>query len=427
MSKKIKIAIMGLGSRGKDTYAPITKKYSDIMEIVAIADLIPGKVEDVAKTYGVPAECCFASGEEMLEQEQLADLMIICTQDKQHAGHAIPALKKGYHVLLEKPASDDAEECREIVRVAQEYNREVVVCHVLRYTPFYTTLKSVLDEKRIGEVVTIMALENLGYWHQAHSYVRGNWRNSETSSPMILAKCCHDMDLLLWLTGKTCDSVSSYGNNYLFKESCAPEGAAKRCLDGCKVKDTCPFDAEKIYMTSKKTGVLSGKTDWPLDVLALHPTEESIYEAIKTGPYGRCVYHCDNNVVDHQVVNMSMTDGSTVSFTMTGFNATGSRYMKLLGTNGEIIADLSKNKIWVTEFGGETEEIDVSELATDFSGHAGGDSRMLKQYVDMLLGGEAAKGITSVAHSVESHYIALAAEESRLADGAVIKLESYRK
>ncbi|MFI3170799.1 MAG: Gfo/Idh/MocA family oxidoreductase [Eubacteriales bacterium] len=427
MSKKIKVAIMGLGSRGKDTYAPTAKAYADKMEIVAIADLIPEKVEAVAKEYGVPAEHCYASGEEMLEQERLADLMIIATQDKQHVGHAIPALRKGYHILLEKPVSPDIEQCREIVKVAEECQREVVVCHVLRYTPFYKTLKAILDEGKIGKVVSVMGLENVGYWHQAHSFVRGNWRNSETTSPMILAKCCHDMDLLLWLTDKTCDSVSSYGSNFLFKEECAPEGATKRCMDGCKAKDSCPYDAEKIYMTNEKTGVLHGKTDWPLDVLALYPNPENIMEAIKTGPYGRCVYFCDNNVVDHQVVNLNMTDGSTISFTMTGFTGTGTRYTKFMGTQGEIVADMSANLIHTTLFGKPTETTDVSELATDFSGHAGGDTRMVEEYLDMLLGGEAANGITSVAHSVESHYCALAAEESRLADGAVIKLDTLRK
>lgn len=427
MGKRLKVALAGLGSRGKDTYAPAAFLFPDKMEIAAIADIVPEKVECVAEKYQIPPEACYASAEEMLEQEKLADIMFICTQDRQHVGHAIPALKKGYHLLLEKPISPDLEECREILKVANEYDRKVVVCHVLRYTPIYSKLKEVIDSGVIGDVVSVMSIENVGWWHQAHSFVRGNWRNSDETSPMILQKCCHDMDLLLWLTGKTCESVSSFGNINLFKKDKAPEGAALRCMDGCQVKEHCPYDAEKIYMTNKRTGILNGRTGWPLDVLAINPSVETITEAIKTGPYGRCVYHCDNNVVDHQVVNMNMTDGTTISHTMTAFTATGSRYAKFMGTMGEIVADMSANTIEITEFGKETEVIDVTTLATDFSGHGGGDNRMVEELLDMIIEGtEPTIRTTSLNRSMESHYSAMAAEESRLAGGAVVTLDKYR-
>lgn len=257
---------------------------------------------------------------------------------------------------------------------------------------------------------------------------RGNWRNSNTTSPMILQKCCHDLDLLLWLTGKTCKSVTSFGNTYLFKEENAPEGAALRCTGGCKAKGNCPFDAEKIYLTNKKTGILEGNTGWPLDVLALHPDENSIRKAIEEGPYGRCVYYCDNNVVDHQVVNMEMTDGSTISFTMCGFTEDNSRYTKFMGTKGQIIADMGANLIKVTPFGKEEEVIDVSKLAEDFSGHAGGDHRLVSAFLNLVSGEcEADDTITSVECSVESHYIALAAERSRVNGGKVVALAEMRE
>ncbi|MEF9997749.1 MAG: Gfo/Idh/MocA family oxidoreductase [Lachnospiraceae bacterium] len=427
MSKKLKVALAGLGSRGKDTYAPTAKLFPDKMEIVAIADIDSAKVEDVAKEYNIPKEACFASAEELIEQDKLADIMFITTQDRQHVRQAIPALRKGYHLLLEKPISPDLDECREIVKVANECNRKVIVCHVLRYTPIYSKLKEVISSGIAGDIVSVMSIENVGWWHQAHSFVRGNWRNSNTTSPMILQKCCHDMDLLLWLTGKTCESVSSFGSTYLFKEEKAPTGATKRCMDGCKAKENCPFDAEKIYMYNEKTGVTKGNTEWPLDVVTLHPTEESIREAIKTGPYGKCVYHCDNNVVDHQVVNMNMTDGSTISHTMCAFTATGSRYAKFMGTKGEIIADMSAKTISVTEFGKKTEIIDVEKLATDFSGHGGGDNRMVEELLDMIIEDkEPDNRITSVDKSVESHYVALAAEQSRLNGGDVVRLDTLR-
>lgn len=417
------VALAGLGSRGKDTYAPCEKLFPDKMKIVAIADIDPAKVEEVAREYNIPKEMCFASAEEMLKKEQLADLMFITTQDKQHVGHAIPALYKGYHLLLEKPISPDVEECKRIVEVAKECNRQVIVCHVLRYTPIYSKLKEILDSGRIGNVMNVVSVENVIYWHQAHSFVRGNWRNSNATSPMILQKCCHDMDLLLWLTNKTCKSVSSFGELSFFKKENAPEGCAKRCLDGCKAKETCPYDAEKIYITNERTGVAKGKTGWPVNVVSLNPTEESVYEAIKTGPYGRCVFHCDNNVVDHQIVNMLMTDGSTFTHTMSAFDATGSRYAKFFGTMGEIIADMSANTITITEFGKPTEVIDVTKLATDFSGHGGGDNRMVEEFLDMIIEGKGPNNrTTSVERSVESHLICMAAEESRLNGGKVIEV-----
>lgn len=427
MAKKLTVALAGLGNRGKDAYAPAALKFKDKMEIVAIADWDPDKVEEVAKTYDVPRDKCYSSVEEMLEQDQLADVMFITTQDRQHVGHAIPALRKGYHLLLEKPVSPDLDECRELVKVANECKRKVVVCHVLRYTPFYTKLKEVLDAGTIGDVVTVMGIENVGYWHQAHSFVRGNWCNSDETSPMILQKCCHDMDLYLWLTNKTCKSVSSFGSTYLFKSENAPEGAAKRCMDGCLAKENCPYDAEKFYIEHERMGIKSGHTGWPLEVLALHPTLETITEAIKTGPYGQCVYYCNNNVVDHQVVNLEMTDGSTMSFTMSGFTNDNSRYAKIMGTMGEIVADMKANTLEIKVFGKQPEVIDISKLAQNLSGHGGGDIRLVEEFVDMILEDrEPTKAITSLENSVESHYIALAAEKSRIEGGTCIALENIR-
>ena len=425
--EKIKVALAGLGSRGKDAYAPVAKLFPEKMEVTAIADIDRAKVEEVAKEYGIPEEMCFNSAEEMLKQERLADVMFITTQDRQHVGHAIPALEKGYDLLLEKPVSPDIDECRELLKAANKLGRKVVICHVLRYTPFYTKVKEVIDSGVIGDVVTVMGIENVGYWHQAHSFVRGNWRNSDITSPMILQKCCHDMDLLLWLTKKTCESVTSFGGTYLFKEEKAPKGSAKRCLDGCGVKEECPFDAEKIYITNEATGVAHGKTHWPCDVLTLHPTEETVMEAVKTGPYGRCVYHCDNNVVDHQVVNLNMEDGSTISFTMTGFTEENSRYTKFMGTKGEIEASLHSNLITVRPFGKEKEVIDVSKLSDDFSGHAGGDKRLVEEFIDMIREGrEPDRTMTTLEQSLESHFVALASEQSRILGGKPVYLKDVR-
>jgi hypothetical protein len=304
---------------------------------------------------------------------------------------------------------------------------------VLRYTPIYQKVKELLDQGAIGEIVSIMAMENVGWFHQAHSFVRGNWANSDETSPMILAKCCHDMDLYPWLANKTCESVSSYGDNYLFKKEKAKEGCALRCLDGCKVKDECPFDAEKIYLDSSITGYRSGERGWPLDVLVPEgPTEEKLLEQLKTGPYGRCVYHCDNNVVDHQVVNLKMTDGTTMSFTMCGFTPEISRYARFMGTEGQMEVNMTKDaetsEIVIRRFGSQVteERIDVKSLAEDFSGHGGGDDRMVEEFMDLLSGeAEESSYITSIERSLESHYCALAAEYSRLHGGEPVNIAEF--
>ena len=208
MNTKMKIAILGLGSRGLQVYGEIIQKYDSIMEVTAVADLLPKRLENAGKLFHLKKEACFSTAEELLSKEKLADAVFICTQDRDHVPQAKKALEKGYHILLEKPVSPSAQECRELLETAQKYNRKICVCHVLRYTPFYSTLKEMLARGDIGRIINIQAREDVGFFHQAHSFVRGNWRNSEETSPMILAKCCHDMDLLVWLSGSSCKQVS---------------------------------------------------------------------------------------------------------------------------------------------------------------------------------------------------------------------------
>ncbi len=425
MKAPVTFAIAGFGDRGS-TYASMQNLFPDKMKVVAVADLNPAKVEKAKKLYDIPEEHCFSSAEEMLAQPRLADVMVVSTMDRQHVGHAIPALRKGYNVLLEKPISPELAKCKEILEVSKECPGKVVVCHVLRYTVFYNTLKDLIASGRIGDVVSICANENVGYWHQAHSFVRGNWRNSQETSPMILQKSCHDMDILTWLLGKKCKAVSSFGSTRLFKPECAPEGAALRCLDGCKAKEKCLFDAEKIYITSPKTGLATGSS-WMSSVLSVENTMESTYKALREGPYGRCVYHCDNDVVDHQQTNLLMEDGTTISFTMCAFTEDCYRYFKAMGTKGEIEADMKSNLIRIREFSKPEEVIDVGTLASDLKGHGGGDSGIVGDFLDLLLSGaQPNERTTTLEHSIESHLMALAAEESRLQGGKSIDLDQLR-
>ena len=420
---RIKVAIAGAGSRGKDCYAPCARRYPEDMEIVAVADPRRENVEEMAQAYGIPPENCFSSAEEMLAQPKLADVMFICTMDRMHVDHAVAAMRKGYDLLLEKPVAIDMEGCLTVSREAKACGRQVVVCHVLRYTPFYQTVRDIIASGRLGELSTVHAFENIGYYHYAHSYVRGNWRNSNTTSPMILAKSCHDMDILLWLTGKRCKRLSSFGSLREFRKEKAPAGASARCLDGaCSVKAQCPYDAEKIYLDP----VHSGNLGWPANIVVNAPTADSLTRALEEGPYGRCVYHCDNNVVDHQVVNLEMEDGVTVSLTVWAYSNRIYRQIKVMGTRGELEGDMDSNKLRVWEFGKEPETTDIAALETDLSGHGGGDYRMVRDVLDLLQGkGPDLTTLTSIDRSLESHLAAFAAEYSRLNNGAAVDLDTF--
>ncbi len=419
MDRPLTVAIAGCGSRGQDTYTRILLDMPEKARIVAAADINPEKLEGMRKLTGIPESACYASAEEMLAQPKLADIMFICTPDACHYLQAKAALLKDYDLLLEKPIAPEADQCRELCDLALSRNRKVAVCHVLRYTPFYQKIRQLLQGGTIGEIVNLQAIEQVCYWHQAHSFVRGNWRNTGLSSCMILQKCCHDMDILLWLTGKHCKTVSSFGSLSLFKPEKAPSGSSDRCLN-CSVADSCPYNAVDFYLKEfRRTG-----DAWPQNVVAFDPSEDKLMAALKDGPYGRCVYACDNDVVDHQVVNLLFEDGATANFTMTAFTAHGGRTIRVGGTLGEIYGDMKANTIRVMRYGQEDEVIDVNKLADDFSGHGGGDARLVREFIDLLrseIG--VSPTLTSIDRSVESHLVALAAEESRLAEGKAIQIQ----
>lgn len=416
------VAVAGCGSRGWHIYIHYMKQMQEKAEIVAIADTDVTKVEKIKEELKLNDSQCYSSAEELLEQPKLADLLCIATLDQDHVRQAIRALELGYDLLLEKPISGEKEECQKILEVATRLNRRVVVCHVLRYSPFYRKLKELITSGVLGDLMSIQAIESVGYWHYAHSFVRGNWRNSDTTTPMIMQKCCHDMDLMVWLSGKKCKRVSSFGHLSHFDKEHAPEGSTMYCVQDCAVKDTCPYNAERFYLDDPTMGVRNGATEWPVNMVCHVPTEENVIEALKTSPYGRCVYQCDNNVVDHQVVNLEMEDGLTVNFTMCAFTGEVSRYTKFMGTKASMIADMDRNIIELTVFGKEKEVITFDELDK----HGGGDKVLTEDFLDYMAG-MPCDGITELADSVESHLICMAAEESRLRGGEVIDMDLFRK
>lgn len=403
--KPVTAVVLGAGNRGS-IYARYAKEHPDELQIVAIAEPRQDRLDRLADELNVPAENRFESWEELLDRPQLADSAFICTLDDDHTAPALKAMEQGYHILLEKPMSNSEAECRSIVEAAHKTGRTLAVCHVLRYTPFYVTIKGLLDRGEIGEVTTINQIENVGYWHQAHSFVRGNWRTTRETSPMILQKSCHDMDIILWLMGKNCKKVQSFGSLRHFNAENAPAGAPERCLSGCPHADTCPYYAPNLYMDMKRTG-------WPVDVITTDLSLEGRRKALEEGPYGRCVYHCDNDVVDRQIVNLEFEGGAVATFTMTGLSADFSRQLKIFGTKGQIEADMGTKEIVLHRFGEEKQIIPV-DMGSEASGHGGGDYGIMRDFLSVLRNGGESR--TSADVSLQSHLICFAAERSRKND-----------
>ena len=400
--KPITAVVLGAGSRGS-TYASYAKEHPEHLQIIAIAEPRRDRLDSLADAVGVPREMRFADWKALLSRPKLADCAFICTLDDDHTVPALKAMELGYHILLEKPMSNTEEECRQIVDAANRMQRTLAVCHVLRYTPFYMTLKALIDNGRIGEVTTINQIENVGYWHQAHSFVRGNWRSTKETSPMLLQKSCHDMDILLWLMGKNCLRVQSFGSLRHFCAENAPAGAPQRCLDNCPHADSCPYYAPKLYLDMTRT-------EWPVDVITTDLSYEGRRKAMEEGPYGRCVYHCDNDVVDRQVVNMEFEGGAVATFTMIGLSADFCRQLKIFGTQGQITADMGTKEIVLHRFGEEKRSIPV-DMGGENSGHGGGDYGILRDFLSVLRNGGESR--TSAAVSLQSHLICFAAERSR--------------
>lgn len=413
--EKVRIAVIGAGDRGKDSYGSYVLRNRDKIEIVGVAEPNPIRREDISKKHNIPKEFQFDSWEKLLEKDRFCDGLIIATQDDMHFEPATQAMKKGYHILLEKPMSNDPRECVELGRLAKETNRAFMICHVLRYTPFYSYIKNIIDEGTIGDVIDIQHNENIGFFHFAHSFVRGNWRNSDLSSPLILAKSCHDMDIMLWFAGKRCKKVTSYGELSFFKKERAYEGSGKRC-DNCSVEADCPYSAVKLYYKTKG--------GWPATVITHDQTDEGIAKAIKEGPYGRCVFKCDNNVVDHQVTILEFEDGITATFNLSAFSNKVHRTLKIMGTRGEIRANDSKNEIEIQRFA-DDKKIVINPLTVS-GGHGGGDHGIMEDFISLIRNNEG-KALTSADISVESHIMAFAAEESRVGGKAITLEDFYRK
>lgn len=406
---------------------------------MAVAEPIEARRTAFALEHGLAADAVAGDWRDLLATNHEADAVVVATPDREHVGPTLAALERGYDVILEKPIAPTAAEVDAVAVAAERSGRTVVVAHVLRYTAFFTLLKQLVDAGRIGRLVTITHAEHIGYWHFAHSFVRGNWRNETTSSPMILAKACHDLDLLRWLANDRCTAVASFGDLAEFRADRAPANALDRCWDGerrCPAAATCPHDAVRLYV--ERTAGASG---WPVSVITADPSPEGRLAALASGPYGRCAYRCDNDVADHQVTALEFANDVRATLTVSGLTADNTRTITLNGTLGEIRGRLDTGEVELRRFlpgdeysthlharaervawdrdaqgraamhDDEREVMHAAAVAPG-DGHGGGDDAMLADVIARLRDGRH-DAATTLAASVESHRMAFAAEASR--------------
>ncbi|GGJ93999.1 oxidoreductase [Lentibacillus kapialis] len=406
--------LIGAGDRGARAYAPYALEHPNELKIKAVAEPNDERRDKIRLAHQLSRENCFSSWSEIFSMGKVADIAIITTMDQQHFEPTMQALALGYHVLLEKPMSPDPIECIEMERAAKQYNRQLTICHVLRYTEFWSTIKRVVSEGQIGKIASIQLNENVEVMHMAHSFVRGNWNNKEKSSPMILQKSCHDMDIIRYIIDEKCERISSYGSLMHFRKENAPKNAPERCLDGCPAEFACPFHAGRYYLGEGR--------NWAKKFTEDH-SREGIIQALQETSYGRCVYQSDNNVVDHQVVNMEFTSGATATFSMCGFTREQTRMVQIMGTKGEIRGNMEDNSISIFDF--LTKHETVIKFDHPMSGHGGGDDSIVRTFLRDIDHYEDNTSLSSAETSLRSHLMAFAAEESRLNRGESIELDDY--
>ena len=464
----ITAVMVGAGNRGKDAYGAWALRHKHELRFVAVAEPQLERRNLFAQAHGIPPERCYEGWEELFAAGKLAGLCFVATQDRLHTAPALSALALGYDLLLEKPMAVTEDDCRRLVAQSEKTGRQLRVAHVLRYTRFFSTIKAAVAKGLIGKIVNISHSENVGYWHFAHSYVRGNWRRTDESSPVVLAKTCHDLDLLYWLIGCPAVKVSSFGGLFFYRPEKAPQGATPRCLDGCPHLDSCQWSAPRIYLQAEPLlqigarsryphnrllsgaalhwpGLIRGlsrllpplKTlvnwdQWPVSTITDDPTNrEAKLRALREGPYGRCVFFCDNDVNDHQVVSIEFADGVTATLTLHGFASSEGRWIRIEGTGGTLLGKmtLEHQKITVHDHHSAQKKL-LLDLDLDLRGHGGGDDGLMESLIASLEGEPPGKGgldvLTSARASLESHLMAFAADRAQQED-RVVYMEELRR
>lgn len=408
----VSVAILGGGGRGT-LFGELIAENPSLGRVAAVAEPRAEYRERFARRHGLGPDRVFGDWREFLARPRMCDAVAVCTMDRDHAGPAIGASRLGYHLLLEKPMATSLEDCRAIAEARRAAGTISCVCHSLRYHAGFAALKDAVDGGRLGRVVSIDQIEQVGWWHQAHSFVRGNWGNEGRSTFMLLAKSCHDIDYIAYLAGASCRRVASWGGLSFFTRANAPRDSAERCTD-CVREPRCPYSARRWYVDGDRE-------HWPGATVSADHSREAHAEAIRTGPYGRCVWKCDNDVVDHQVVAMEFEDGLTATFTMTAFTQGGGRRIRVHGTEGQ--AEFTEERMLIRTFADDHSEEIV--FPTEAGGHGGGDVRVMRTFLEAVSAGDPSRVVTDVDESLRTHTIVFAAERARR-EGRAVALSELR-
>ncbi len=414
-SGKIRFAVIGSGQRGQ-TYSKHICEQAGQAEIVAVVEPDEHRRNIFAQRYSIPGNMIFDNYRCFFQKSRLADTVVISTPDDSHYKPAILAAEKGYNILLEKPLAQTLNECMEITKSVKKHNIYFNIFHVLRYAPVWRKVKEIINSGQIGDICAVHHIEGICWWHYAHSFIRGNWRRSETS-PIILAKGCHDIDLINWWVGLKCSKVASFGSLKHFTGEHKPEGAADRCLN-CKYGNNgCPYSAKKFYYDRLSRGL----HNWPLNVVITEFTPEALDKALRDGPYGRCVYKCDNSQMDTQHTIFAYENGVTAELTLSAFTPPG-RYSKILATqgyiecNGEIVRTYSFLE-------GKFLEYDINKLSSDINGgHYGGDAGIISDVIKILHSGDYSSGPINADQALAAHLIGFAADAA-LKESRVVNID----
>ncbi|MBR1810532.1 MAG: Gfo/Idh/MocA family oxidoreductase [Clostridia bacterium] len=413
--------IVGAGHRAF-VYSRLALTNPEKLKIVGVADPDPVRRKKAMEMFGFPAENCFHDAARLAAVPQFADAVINGTMDEQHLETAIPLLNAGYDMLLEKPFAVCKDDMYKIVDCARRNNSKVMICHVLRYTPFYYGIKERIANGEIGDIINIQTLENVSYHHLSTSYIRGKWANSEKChTTMLLAKCCHDMDIMMWMMSDTKPvSISSVGSKFQFRPENAPADAGTKCMVDCPHVDTCLFSTKRLYIDHPDRWafyVWSALEDKEQPTL-----EDKIALMRSDSPYARCIYKCDNNVVDHQSVLVNFSSGATGTHNMTGGASAPLRRLHIIGTKGEIYGNFEESKFYVSKINpAPGKECDVEEVNLNvsgdmvgaFGGHGGGDERLAADFVSFVRGEPTSLACTSIFDSIAGHLSVYLADQSR--------------
>lgn len=407
----IRAVIVGAGARGNRVFADLMARYQTGFAVAGVVEPVDRKREAFCDQYGVPADRAFPSLAAFLAAPKIADIVFICTLDPTHYEICVAVSEAGYDVLLEKPIATTLPDCLALLEAERRCRNRIFVTHGLRYAPFFRRIREILRAGTYGAVRHVSVMENVGHWHFAHSYVRGNWRRVDLCAPIILTKCSHDLDIIPWLVGDRVTAVSSVGSLAYFRPANAPEGAARRCVD-CGLQDTCRYSATRFY--------LRDEGGWPFETIVPPPDSlEARRAAITAGPYGRCVWHSDNDVCDNQTVTLEFASGTHATLGMYALTADTTRKVTVLLDDAEITGDLYRRRLLVSPFTGLPYELDEREveLPEVEDRHGGGDLGLLRALSDHLLRGTETEIVSSLQASVLSHVLAFLAEDSRVAGG----------